>query len=264
MKRMLDLQGYFERIGWEGHPSPDLKTLAELLGAHMLSIPFENLDVLLGRPIRLDLTSLQNKLVRSKRGGYCFEHATLLAAVLEDLGFRVTRHTARVTVHSAPTEAPRTHMILVINLPEGRFVVDPGFGGFGPRVPVPLKDSVKVSAANECHWLVEEDGQRVLHFQDGDKDVAGWVTRLDPDNLIDFEVGNHYTSTHPDSQFRKHLMIAIRTPKGRVTAMDRQATIRQGSEERSFRLERPQDLRALLNEYFKFDLPEAKDIPIWD
>jgi N-hydroxyarylamine O-acetyltransferase len=75
---------------------PTFETLAGLLHAHMLRIQFENLDVLLGRPVRLDLDSLQDKLVRARRGGYCFEHATLFAAVLEKLGFQPVRHAARV------------------------------------------------------------------------------------------------------------------------------------------------------------------------
>jgi N-hydroxyarylamine O-acetyltransferase len=91
---MLDLPAYFARIGWNGSRTPTLATLAALLERHMRAIPFENLDVLLRRPVRLDLDALQSKLVGARRGGYCFEHATLFAAALEDLGFAPERNTA--------------------------------------------------------------------------------------------------------------------------------------------------------------------------
>jgi N-hydroxyarylamine O-acetyltransferase len=87
MKPAIDLDAYFERIGWGGSTHATFHTLSDLIHAHMTAIPFENLDVLLGRSIRLDLEGIQDKLVRARRGGYCFEHSTLLASVLERLGF---------------------------------------------------------------------------------------------------------------------------------------------------------------------------------
>ena len=93
---MVDLDAYFARIGYGGPAAPRLDVLNDLMSAHVQAVPFENLDVLLGRGIRIDLESLQNKLVHARRGGYCFEHATLFAAVLEQLGFQPTRHSSRV------------------------------------------------------------------------------------------------------------------------------------------------------------------------
>src|SRR5262245_49690105 len=92
----IDLAAYFERISYAGDTSPSRATLEALHLAHATHIPFENLDVLLGRPIRLDLASLQAKLVRDRRGGYCFEQNRLFASVLESLGFAVTTLAARV------------------------------------------------------------------------------------------------------------------------------------------------------------------------
>jgi N-hydroxyarylamine O-acetyltransferase len=96
MSDSLDLNAYFERINWGGGTNPTFATLAGLLRAHLLLIPFENLDILLGRGVRLDLDGLQAKLIHAHRGGYCFEHSILFAAVLEKLGFHTVRHTARV------------------------------------------------------------------------------------------------------------------------------------------------------------------------
>src|ERR1700756_4948956 len=92
----MDLKAYSARIGYTGAFAPTAETLAELHLAHATHIPFENADILLGRPIRLDQESLQAKLVAQRRGGYCFEQNLLFAAALEELGFRVTRLAARV------------------------------------------------------------------------------------------------------------------------------------------------------------------------
>jgi N-hydroxyarylamine O-acetyltransferase len=124
----LDVDAYLERIHWRGKVSPTFDTLAGLLDAHMTHIPFENLDVLLGRPISLDLSALEQKLVRARRGGYCFEHATLFAAVLERLGFQPVRHSARVTLFEPRTVSARTHMFLTVAIDRETFVIDPGFG----------------------------------------------------------------------------------------------------------------------------------------
>lgn len=95
MTEGLDLEAYRARIGHTGGLEPTIETLTALHRAHVLSIPFENLDILLGRPIRVDLASVQAKLVGDRRGGYCFEHNLLFAANLEHLGFEVTGLAAR-------------------------------------------------------------------------------------------------------------------------------------------------------------------------
>ena len=123
MTASLDLDAYLDRIRWGGAVRQDLDTLSGLLRAHMRSIPFENLDVLLGRPIRLDLQGIQDKLVRASRGGYCFEHATLFAAALEALGFKPARHTGRVVVFVPRTAAPRTHMFLAVPVGSRRLLL---------------------------------------------------------------------------------------------------------------------------------------------
>ena len=149
MVNSLDLDAYFDRIQWSGSTRPNHETLAGVLHAHMSSIPFENLDVLLGRPIRLDLDGLQQKLVCARRGGYCFEHGTLFGAVLEEMGFKPVRHTGRVIMITPRTGAPRTHMFLTVPVAEGTFVVDPGFGALAPRIPVPLQDGVEARIGPE-------------------------------------------------------------------------------------------------------------------
>ena len=258
----FDLDAWLQRIEWGGALRPDLATLAGLLDAHMSHIPFENLDVLLGRGVRLDLDSVQRKLVAARRGGYCFEHCTLFAAALEAIGFAPVRHSARVVVVAPRRESPRTHMFLTVPVAEGTFVVDPGFGALAPRVPVPLREGVPVRAGTETHWMARDDGVWVLRTQTPDKTVDCWVSAVEDDNLIDFEVGNHFTATHPSSSFVNRIMLRALTGDARVSVMNRDVTIRRGAESQMLQLPDRAALRALLAEHFGFDLPEVESMRV--
>jgi N-hydroxyarylamine O-acetyltransferase len=262
MATAIDLDAYFARIRWGGSTSPTLETLSGLLRAHMAAIPFENLDVLLGRPVRLDLEGLQEKLVRDRRGGYCFEHGTLFAAALEKLGFRPVRHTARVVLVATRAASPRTHMFLVVPLAEGRFVVDPGFGTLAPPMPVPLIDAEAAAQEQRSHWMARDGDYWVLRARTAEKVVDAWVTTLDLDNPVDFEMGNHYTSTHPASPFVNRIMMRALTKDGRVGVMNRDVTVWSGSELRQSQLADRAALRALLIEHFGFDLPEVERLRV--
>jgi N-hydroxyarylamine O-acetyltransferase len=253
----LDLRAYLARIRYDGPLAPDYATLAALLAAHMNAIHFENIDVLLGRPIRLDLESLQDKIVRRRRGGYCFEQATLFDAVLRAIGFKTTLRTARVTLVLAPDKAPRGHMLVAIDLPEGSFIADPGLGGLGCRAPIPL-DGTPVEERGETNRIVFDGRRHMLKIESGERKLDAWVSGLDPDNWVDFEVANHWFATHPDSPMRQRLMLRAMTPDGRLTVMNRDVTIRANGQVSSRRLEDRAALRALLQDALGFDLPEAE------
>src|SRR5882757_228925 len=119
----FDLDAYLARIGLTGRPDPTLESLRAVVAAHCMAIPFENIDVLLGRPPKLDLASLQAKLVQERRGGYCFEQNLLLRAGLRGLGFTASGMIARV-VRGAPADAPRVacHMVVRVELDQGSFL----------------------------------------------------------------------------------------------------------------------------------------------
>jgi N-hydroxyarylamine O-acetyltransferase len=268
MTDRLDIDAYFDRIQWGDSTRPTYETLAGVLRAHMSSIPFENLDVLLGRPIRLDLDGVQQKLVRARRGGYCFEHGTLFSAVLEAMGFKPVRHTARVVMITPRAAAPRTHMFLTVTVAEGRFVADPGFGSLAPRIPVPLVDGVEARIGPETHWMARDGPHWILRTRSGEKDTDCWLSTLEEDNLVDFEVGSHYVATHPNSPFVNRMMMRALTADGRVTVMNRDVNIHCGNVSEPVQLVDRTALRTLLITYFGFDLPEVEhmtvpSIPEW-
>ncbi len=267
MGNPFDMEAYFERVNWRGPTSLTYGTLAGLLGAHMAHIPFENFDVLLGREVRLDPEGLQAKLVKARRGGYCFEHSTLFAAALERLGFEPVRHSARVIVFAPVSQSPRTHMFLTVAVEGARYVLDPGFGPFGSRLPVPL-DGAGSPADRPTHRVVSDGKLWTMHITRDGAQSPGWVSTLEAENPVDFEMGNHFTATHPDSLFRNRIMASAVTPDGRVNIMNRDVTVLHGAEAEKSQLPDRSALRALLAERFGIDLPEADtllvpSVPEW-
>jgi N-hydroxyarylamine O-acetyltransferase len=264
----LDLAAYLQRIGLPAAPPRGLAGVTALLQAHLRSIHFENLDVLLGRPITLDLPSLQDKLVRQRRGGYCFEQVTLFAAALDALGYAPLRHTARVVRYLPREQAPRTHMFLTVALEGARHVLDPGLGGPAPGAPVPLGGQAPVPAGAE-HWMARDGSgwKLVLRAEEGAADL--WVSDLEPAMPVDFEMANHYTATHPASIFRNRLMLRALTPQGRVTVMNRELRRQQGAAVLLEELADRRALGALLRADFGIDLPQVERlrvpaVPGWD
>ena len=198
-----DLTAYLRRIGYSGELSATRATLDALHLAHVTSIPFENLDILQGVPIRLDLASLQAKLVSSRRGGYCFEQNTLFAAVLEHIGFRVTRLAARVR-YGTDRVLPRTHMALRIDLDGTRLLADVGFGAEGLLFPVPLDGSVSRQFA-WTYRAIEDGGARLLQSWGGEAWEDLYAFTFEPQLPVDYEIANYYTSTHRASRFTQVL-----------------------------------------------------------
>ena len=258
----LDLDAYLDRVRWTGGLRRAFDTLAGLLLAHMASIPFENFDVLLGRPVRLDLAHLQEKLVRSRRGGYCFEQTTLFAAVLEKLGFAPLLHSARVILFSPLTVAARSHMFLTVETESTRYVIDPGFGLLAPRLPIPLVDRADAPVDGEMQWMVRDGDYWVLRARRGDEIVNAWASTLEGDNPMDFEVANHFQATHPSSAFTSRVMLRALTSDGYVSAMNRDVTIRGKDGKRSVQLADRRALRELVVQYFGFDLPEIEQLRV--
>jgi len=261
MAATVDLDAYFRRVNWSGSRDPTLETLAGLIEAHTAHIPFENLDVLLGRGVRLDLDGLQEKIVGAGRGGYCFEHASLLAAVLETLGFQVARHAARVVLFGPLAEAKRDHMFMTVAVGGATYVVDPGFGPFAARFPVPLMDTPPGQAT---HWM-RRDGNFWFHHvtREDRQPVAGWASTLEVENPLDFEVFNHYIATHPKSPFVNWIFLSAVTPEGRVNVLNRKVTmLHEADEPTATELADRGALRGLLQQHFGFDLPEVERLAV--
>jgi len=212
----VDLERYLARIGHTGSRQPVLATLAEIQLRHTLALPFENLDPLLKRPVVLELPSLEDKLLRQGRGGYCYEHNILLQAVLASLGFAVTGLAARVVWNTPPEVVrARTHMLLKVDLPEGPYLVDAGFGAMTPVTPLALAPGLRQHTPLEDFRLTQQGEVLRLEGQVADSWKPLYTFDLQPQELPDYEAASWYVSTHPNSSFTCVLMAARVTPHGR-------------------------------------------------
>jgi N-hydroxyarylamine O-acetyltransferase len=217
---MVDLAAYVERIGFAGELRPSAECLRELHLAHATHVPFENIEVLMGRPVRLDIESLWKKLVEDRRGGYCFEQNTLFAAVLEQLGFRVTRLAARVRMGAVGVR-PRSHMLLAVESDGRQWLSDVGFGGDALLYPVQWLPGETSAQFAWKYRLMEEAPGYVLQTWRGDGWVDLYSFTMEGQDAVDYEMANYYTSTHPDSFFRKQVMVHLPGPEVRVTLVGR-------------------------------------------
>lgn len=221
----LDLDAYLARIGQERRdPSPE--ALAALHEAHVRAIAFENVDVLQARHPGVDLPTVADKLVDRGRGGYCFEHTTLFAAALEQLGYGVERRLGRV---GDPLAKPRTHFVAIAEAQGERFLCDVGFG-FSPLRPIPWRDGVEADRDGWRHRLERTPrGWELSRFG-----ADGWELMHTTDELpvvpVDVEMGHHYTSTHPASMFRATVILARYVGRRHVTLSDGVVTIRTAGE----------------------------------
>ncbi len=254
----LNLDAYFARLGYTGSRDATAPTLTAIHEHHARAIPYENLDVLLGRGIRIDLASIEQKLVREKRGGYCFEQNTLLAAVLRALGFRVTTCMARVRWNApADTATPLTHLVLVVECAGGgRFLADVGFGSLSLIAPLSLEFDREQSGSLEPRRLVQRGSFIAQQARHGDtwSDIYHFTLEAAPP--IDCELGNWFTSTHPQSRFKLNLALARAGHGCRYTILNREFTTRHADgrvEKRE--LTTPDELLAVLATTFGLHFP---------
>jgi N-hydroxyarylamine O-acetyltransferase len=250
----MDLEAYFRRIGYDGPREPTLRCLEALHLAHATRIPFENLDIQLGRPIRLDLESLQAKLVRAGRGGYCFEQNTLFAAVLARLGFTVDTLEARVRLGVTEPPRPRTHMALRVRLGSGDWLADVGFGGEGLLLPVPFGGG-ECTRLGDTYRLRPEGRVTLLQCRKPEGWLDFYALEPEPALAIDFELGNHYTSTFPESGFVRTLTVQLPAPDLRRILRNRTLTTLRGGQAEVRDIRDPDELLVVLREEFGLDFP---------
>ncbi|GAB3747141.1 arylamine N-acetyltransferase family protein [Nocardiopsis nanhaiensis] len=219
----LDLDAYLTRIGLSGDLPPTLDTLTAVHRAHLAAIPFENLNLLLERPVLLDVPSLADKMVHGNRGGYCYEQNLLLAAVLDRLGFTLTAFTARVLMGGDGRPRPSTHALLRVEVDGDPWLADVGFGGGGLVEPFPFADGHQISQGG---WTLRLD--RIAEVGDEEWLLRG-IAEGRWQNLYafttagnlpqDYGIFSHFLTSHPRSPFRSRLM-AARTEGGTRYGLD--------------------------------------------
>ncbi len=259
----IDRRAYFDRIGYRGDERPTLAALNEIVFRHATRIPFENFDPLLGVTVGLDAPSLEQKLVRGGRGGYCFEHNLLLLNVLEQLGFRARPLSARVTWDRRPDDpvTPRSHMLIEVSLPDGPHLVDVGFGGLTLTSALRLEPELLQDTPHDRLRLSRLDEDLVLEAElDGEFRPLYRFDRARA-YLSDYELTSYYLCNSPKSHFRHGLMAARAEEGGRFTLRNNVFIARRKDAALVQRVIRDAaELRALLGEHFELRLPETPEL----
>jgi N-hydroxyarylamine O-acetyltransferase len=243
----LDLDGYLERVVQPAEP-PSRAALDALHEAHVRTFTFDNVDVLLDQHPGVGLDQVQVKFVGRGRGGYCFEHATLFAAVLERLGYDVTRRLGRV---GPPETTARTHCVVAVDLDGERLLADPGFGMSLLR-PIPLGDGAIEDFGGWSYRLREVRAGAVRAWELSRWRDEQWELMHTHDELPvqppDLVSGHHYTSTFPASHFRHLLMVTKHVDGAHVSLTHRTVTVRRPGEPTEHREIEIAELRDLMHE----------------
>jgi N-hydroxyarylamine O-acetyltransferase len=255
----FDRDAWLRRIQYQGSVAPTLDTLRALVHAHACAIAYESLDILLGRVPKLSLPELQRKMLRRRRGGYCFEQNMLFRAGLRSLGYRVSSLQGRV-VRGLPVDAPRPaiHMLLKVELPEGNYLADVGFGNLAPTAPLLLAPDIAQATPHEMMRFVDVDGELTLQSRLG----AQWehIYRVVPYPRYDseYEVANWFTATHPDAPYLANLIAARPLPDGsRLTLFNARVTVRHANGETERRiLASCEEFAAVLRDDFGLELSD--------
>lgn len=255
----IDLDAYFQRIGYRGDRSSTLKTLQAIHLNHTKSIAFENLSSLLKQPVVLDIESLQQKLIYESRGGYCFEQNLLLRSVLLSLGFHLTNLAARV-LWNLPKEiiTPRTHMLLRVDIDNEQYIADVGFGGLTLTTPLSLTPNLAQKTPHEPFRLLAGDRIYIMQAYIAQEWKSLYHFDLQEQQLPDYEVSNWYISTHPNSLFVTSLIAARPDDNCRYALRNNQLTTYYLNGQMKQRtLTTVAELRTALEDEFCLQLPAS-------
>ncbi len=256
----MDLRAYFDRIGYKEGGS-DTERLFRVHRRHIMSIPFENIDVYNGKTVSVESEAVFEKLVVKKRGGYCFEMNCLLADALSAMGFEVYGVLARVSMGPGGF-GPHLHRMNIAVAGGKRYICDVGFGGDCFVEPLLFETGLE-QRVHGCTYRIVKGGAvqySVQILKDGQyADMLGFddIPALNGD----FGVSNFYTNCNPDSGFRHFVMINLFTENGRISMLNEQLTVRSGGETIRKYLTRD-ELPGTLEKYF--GISEPVDDRLWE
>jgi N-hydroxyarylamine O-acetyltransferase len=249
----MELSAYLNRIGYAGPLDVSPETLRQLHRAHMLSVPFENLDIALGRRIVCNEAAFIRKIVERRRGGFCYELNGAFAELLRAIGFRVTLLSARVSREDGSSSPEFDHLALKVDLAEA-WLADVGFGD---SFLEPLKMEPPIEQLQGgCRFRIVDDNAS-LHVEKAESDGI-WKRQfcftLKPRSLGDFAAMCHYHQTSPESHFTRNRICTKATPAGRVTLTDRKLVFTRNGIKEEKLLESEGEWLTALREHFEITL----------
>ncbi len=246
----MNIKKYLQRIGMKEVRDCSLETLAELQQAHMLHVPFENLDVIRHVPITLDVASFYRKVVDQHRGGFCYELNGLFHHLLKELGFSCHLVSATINRPDGSWARKGSHACIVVNLDQP-YIADVGFGD-AARTPLPFRGEIREDISGAYRLK-----QVSAHLYDVERKQAGqfeWKTqnRIDttPMELKDFAAANHFNQTSPAAPFTQKDIVTLATSDGRVTLSGNSLVVTHHGE-KTETIVSDQEKQGVLEKYFQ-------------
>ena len=261
MSDEANLDAYLKRINYAGSIAPTLETLEMVHRLHPAAIAFENLDPMMERPVRLQLSDIEQKLINERRGGYCLEHNLLLKAVLESMDFKVTPLAAGVLWGRDPTdESPveTNHMALLVDVGGVNYLADVGFGGQVMTAPLRLRADVEQETPNERYRLTGGHPKWRLESEIAGEWRALFDFTLAPQSFEDYLAINDVTM----ASFRDFLIAARVDGPKRYALLNTRFNIHEAGETKTRMLGTVQEIRDVLISAFAIDLPQTDKLDI--
>jgi N-hydroxyarylamine O-acetyltransferase len=254
----MDIQQYLERIGYVTPEGAGISELRTLMECHVRSVPFEDLDIQAGMPIKLDINRFYDKVVNRKRGGYCYELNGLFAVLLRELGYRVDMLSARVA--NGKEYSPEfDHMALLVECDAQAWLVDVGFGDFS-LCPLAI-DSDKAQTDGRNNYAISRvlvdnrEYYSVDRWNEGrELFVPQYIFSPTAHPLQDFAPRNHYQQTDPESHFMKTLMCSLPTDYGRISMINNRMVYTENGQKREEGVRDETHRQELLRGYFNIEL----------
>jgi N-hydroxyarylamine O-acetyltransferase len=258
----VDLEAYLARIGFSGPRAPTLDVLSRIILKHQMAISFENMNSFSGLPVVIDPATVEQKIVRDGRGGYCHEQNQYLRLALMALGFDVKLRMARVRWMQPPDATPaRAHMTLNVAVAGRWYLCDVGFGAMTPTAPLRLDTEAEQATPHETYRVLQVGESHHLEVKLGEF----WRPVFSFDDVsfypVDFEAANWFVSTNPDSIFVKDLIVVRPTADRRQILNNTTLSIRDpdGSVRRQT-LANVGELRSTVIDMFGIHLPASAAI----
>jgi N-hydroxyarylamine O-acetyltransferase len=256
---MVDVGAYLERIGFDRSPRPDAATLRELHRAHLLAVPFENLDIHIGRRIVLDVAALERKVVAERRGGFCYELNGAFAALLRAIGFEVRMLQARVRkADGSGFGPPFDHLLLRVVCPGSpvEWLADVGFGDCFLE-PLRLEVGVEQEDPTGAYRVERADGDLELRRRSAE---GAWDAEhrfgTYGHELSSYRAMCRYHQTSPRSPFTRRRVCSLATPTGRLTLRDDRLIVTDAGHRSERPIEGEPAFREALAEHFGVRLPD--------
>ena len=255
----FDLDAYLERIDYSGGTAAADETLYDIHISHTLNVPFENLDVFYGKPPLLDEVSLYNKIVKNRRGGYCFEMNGIFSIALKCIGFRVTDLLARVTIDGT-NYTSKTHQVILVETGKKKWLVDVGFGNDGIIAPLILDEKGDQKQFAHIYRIMREPrfNGYLLQKKTGNTYNSMYAFTMEECYPEDFIMSSHYTATFPESFFKLMRMCTMPTKEGRITLTDKHFKVIQNGDITESEIKDEEDFNRYLKQYFSLDLNGIK------